>query len=165
MTRAEIEALVERDRLAADLARLDARTGGPATGAAVAAIDDLRARADSVLGLWGETASPPLATERPLDYRRRMLAAVQRHAPRWQNKDLSRTHGDALGFAEEMIYADARAAAYDPATVPAGTMRAVRERDAAGRLVTKWIGREPVWMDVFLSPGARGTVNKNAGAE
>ena len=162
MNRAEIEARVARDRITADIGRLEARTAGPRDGAAVADMDDLRARADSVLGLWGETAPAPLGFEREGDYRRRVLAHVQKHAPRWQGKDFSRTHGDALGFAEEMIYADAARAAYDPATVPPGQLRAVRERDEVGRLVTRWIGREPIWMDFFMSSGRTGIVNRNA---
>ena len=162
MNRSEIEARVERDRLMADIGRLESRTAGPATGAGVAAIDDLRSRADSVLGLWGETAPAPLGFEREADYRRRVLAHVQKHAPAWRGKDFSRTHGDALDFAEETVYADAARAAYDPATVPAGQLRAVRERDEVGRLVTRWIGREPIWMDFFMSSGRTGIVNRNA---
>ena len=162
MNRREIEALVERDRLAADLARLDARTGGPATGAAVAAIDDLRARADSVLGLWNETAPAPLGFEREGDYRRRVLAHVQQHSPKWRAKDFSNTHRDALDVAEGLVYADAARAAYDNRNVPDGTLRAVRERDETGRLITRWVGDNGAWMSLFMAPGRIGIVNRKA---
>ena len=162
MNRREIEVLVERDRIAADLARLEARTAGAATPEGAAEVDAIRARADSALQLWNETATDPVPGERPSEYGRRMLAQVQRHSPQWRHKDFSNTHRDALEVAEGLVYADARAAAYDPATVPAGQLRPVRERDAAGRLVTRWVGREPIWMDFFMSSGRIGTVNRNA---
>ena len=41
------------------------------------------------------------------------------------------------------------AAAQDPSTVPPGELRVIRERDAAGRLITSWIGSDYVgpWLD------------------
>ena len=132
------------------------------SGEEVAAIDAARARADSVLGLWGDRASPPLDMESSREYRRRVLAAVQDRSPKHKGKTYS-TLGDALGIVEEQVYADAATAAEDPSTVPVGQMRVIRERDAAGRLITRWIGSDymgALW-DHFAMPGALGTINRN----
>lgn len=162
MTQDEIDLRVARAKLAADIGRLDDRTRGPANGAAVASLDAVHARADAVLGLWGERATDPVPWERVEEYRRRCLAHVQKHSPKWREKDFSRASFDALTVAEDLTYADARAAAFDPATVPPGTLRAVRERDEAGRLVTRWVGDNSAWMSVFAAPGRRGRVNGDA---
>lgn len=158
----EIDLRVERERIAADIGRLDDRTRGPADGAAVGRLDAIRTRADAVLGLWGERATDPVPWERIEEYRRRCLAAVQKHSPAWKDKDFSRTYFDALDVAEDVVFADARAAAFDPATVPPGQLRAVRERDEAGRLVTRWVGDNGAWMSIFAAPGRRGRINERA---
>ncbi len=132
------------------------------SGEEVAAIDAARARADGVLGLWGDRASPPLAQESSREYRRRVLAAVQDRSPKFKGKTLS-TLGDALDIVEEHVYADVATAAEDPSTVPPGQMRVIRERDAAGRLITRWIGSDymgALWNNFTMS-GAVGTINRN----
>ena len=151
-TRAAIDGMHDR------LRQYDSRFSGEE----VAATDAARARADSVLGLWGDRASQPLAQESSREYRRRVLAAVQDRSPKFKGKTYS-TLGDALGIVEEQIYADAAAAAEDPSSVPPGQMRVIRERDAAGRLTSRWVGRDymaGVW-DHFTMPGALGTINRN----
>jgi hypothetical protein len=132
------------------------------TGEEIAAQDAARVRADSVLNLWGAKASQPLPGEACRDYRRRLLRAVQEKSPKFRGKTLS-TGGDALDFVEEQIYADAATAAFDPSTVPPGQMRAIRQRDESGRLITSWIGNDYMadcW-DAFTQAGARGSFNRN----
>jgi hypothetical protein len=130
------------------------------TGEAVAELAAAKSRADDVLGLWGERASQPIGCEAPREYRRRLLKAVQSRSPRFKDKSPS-TWGDALGIVEDLMYSDAAAAARDPNTVPAGQMRAVRERDAAGRLITRYIGNDYMagYWDMFTQPGARCVLN------
>ncbi len=70
------------------------------SGEEVAAIDAARARADSVLNLWGDRASQPLAQESSREYRRRVLKAVQDKSPKFKGKTYS-TLGDALAIVEE----------------------------------------------------------------
>src|SRR5579863_7119978 len=98
------------------------------SGEALAEYDAARMRADSVLGLWGDQTSAPLAGEAPRDYRRRLLQSVQSHSPKFKGRAPA-TWGDALDIVEDLVYADAASAARDPNTVPAGQMRAIRERD------------------------------------
>ena len=162
MTREEIAQRVERDRLSGRAAYLEYRSGAPDPEK----IEAAKARADAVLGLWNKTASEPVPGETEADYRRRLLRTIQENSPKFRDKDFSRASLDALDFAEQLVYADAREAAYDPATVPPGQLRAVRERDEAGRLVTRWVGTDPIWMSAFMQPGARGILSRKiAGLE
>ena len=162
MTREEIAQRVERDRLSGRAAYLEYRSAAPDPEK----IEAAKARADAVLGLWSKAASAPIPGETEADYRRRLLRNVQEYAPKFKGNDFSRASLDALDFAEQLVYADARAAALDPSTVPPGQLRAVRERDEAGRLVTRFVGTSPIWMDAFTQPGARGTLNRKvAGLE
>ena len=143
-----------QDRLRAQDARY--------TGEAIAELDAARSRADGVLGLWGERASAPIAGESAREYRRRVLQTVQDKAPKFKGKAALSTWGDALDITEDLVYSDAATAAHDPNTVPVGQMRAIRERDAVGRLVTRYIGSEymPGIWDLFTSAGAHGSFNR-----
>ena len=146
-------------RLNYQMTQLGLRTA-PLTGDEMAALAAAQHRADAALGLWGDKASAPVPGERPADYRRRVLAAVQARAPQFKDKDFAGTPSNVLDFIEQKVYADAASAARDPSTVPPGQLRAVQERDAVGRLVTKFYGDMGVWFNTFTTPGARGNVNR-----
>lgn len=162
MTREEIQRRVELDRLDARTRHLENRTA-PLD---LAEIDAAKARADGALTLWNEKASDPVPGESATEYRRRLLKQAQAHSPRYAGKDFSLTSYDALDTAETMVFGDVRQAAFDPSTVPPGQLRPVRERDQSGRLITKWVGASPTWMDVFMQPGARGILSRKiAGLE
>ncbi|HVC62380.1 MAG TPA: hypothetical protein VND19_18710 [Acetobacteraceae bacterium] len=154
---------------ALDLARLNYRAVqlgqriAPLTGEDVVALDAAQHRADAVLGLWGVATTAPVPGERPQEYRQRMLAAVQEHAPKFAGRPFGHIPALMMDTVEERVYADAATAALDPSTVPAGRMRVIRERDGAGRLVTKWIGQDymaGIW-DSFTRPGAAGLINRH----
>jgi hypothetical protein len=135
----------------------------PLTGDEVAALDAAQRRADAVLNLWGESASAPVPGERPSAYRRRLLSAIAARTPKHQGRDFAMLPAGILDPIEERVYADAAAWGNDPASVPPGQIRAVRERDESNRLVTRWVGSEygAGFWDAFTAPGARGAINRS----
>jgi hypothetical protein len=126
----------------------------------LAALDKAQSRADSVANYFGEKASAPVPGETPLAYRRRQLDTLRQHSPKFKDKAFANAPADALEMIEEQVYADAIAAAIDPRNIPAGTLRAVSERDAAGRLVTRYFGDNAAWMAPMMAGGQVGTVNR-----
>jgi len=56
---------------------------------------------------------------------------------------------NALDIAEAAIYADATAAARSPVGVSAGSLRAIKKRDAADRVITEFVGEPSAWMGEF----------------
>lgn len=123
-------------------------------------------RADSIAGLFGQRASPPIAGETPVEYRRRLAGDFKQHSAMFKDKALSGFDSDVLGFAEERIYADAAAAARAPGRASGGTLIPIRSVDEAGRTITSWTGDNGAWMSVFMTPGRVGRIpdprNRNA---
>jgi hypothetical protein len=94
-----------------------------------------RDRADAVVRAYGdaEGAPPPVAGERLLDYRARLLAPFQKYSERFKTVNLAKIQ-DAIAFGslENEIYADAMKALRSGVDVPAGGLRAIITRDATG---------------------------------
>jgi hypothetical protein len=118
--------------------RLEPIIQGP-SGDDLAALDKAQSRADSVANYWGDKASAPVPGETPIAYRRRQLETLRQHSPKFKGKSFATLPADALDMVEEQVYADAIAAAIDPANIPPGTLRAVSERDHAGRLIANGV--------------------------
>jgi hypothetical protein len=130
------------------------------SGAECIALSAAQARADSVAAMFGESASPPIAGESPLDYRKRLATGFQKHSPQLQDSRLLKAM-DAGSFAlcEERIYNDAAASAHS-APPQAGMLKAIESRDAAGRLVTKFVGDIGCFLQPFSSSGASVQLNR-----
>ena len=148
-TRAAIDG--SRDRLRT----YDERFGGEE----LAALDAARARADHAFTHWGEKASAPVTGERLSEYRRRLLETVKQHAPNYRTKDFRHTPSLMLDVVEERVFHDAAEAAKDPTNIPPNTLRAVSERDEAGRLVTRFYGDPLAWMAPMMSGATVGKLN------
>lgn len=119
-----------------------------------------QSRADSVARLFGSTAPQPVPGETPLRYRQRLLGNFQKHSPKLAKADMARVDADALGAVEDIIYADAAAASRDPASFRPGEMRAVTERDPAGREITRWVGDGMAWRQHFMLGAAVGRIRQ-----
>lgn len=55
------------------------------TGEDAAALSAAQVRADAMMAQLGRRASPPIAGETPLDYRRRMLKDIAPYAPQFKD--------------------------------------------------------------------------------
>ena len=114
-----------------------------------AAMADYQARADSVYGAFGERAPAPLQGEAAPAYRIRLAKGMQSHSEAWKSVPLRDLPENALDIAESAIYADATAAARSPVGVSAGSLRAIKKRDAADRVITEFVGEPSAWMGEF----------------
>jgi hypothetical protein len=104
---------------------------------------EAQARADAVYRLTGRQAPPPMAGERILDFRKRLLGALQHDSVQFAKIDLRKATADIVDAIEPTILADAESAARDTSKIPGGTMRKTERRDATGRTITEWHGS---WM-------------------
>lgn len=150
------DATVKADAdLVARLAALDKRIPKILSDAELNDIADTQSRADSVCAGFGETAPRPIQGESPRAYRVRVASKLKVHSEAWKGVDLARADDAILDIAEKAIYADARAVADQPATVPEGQLREVIRADDTGRRIKTYIGDPDTWMSDFKSPRKR----------
>ena len=116
---------------------------------------DAQSRADSISRQFGGAASPPLAGERLLAYRKRLLAKFQKYSPAWRGVDLSRFSDDGLAVAESQIYADAEREATHPTHLRPGELVERVEIDDSGRRIRRFYGDPAGCWDVFKMPSRR----------
>jgi 8-oxo-dGTP pyrophosphatase MutT (NUDIX family) len=116
-----------------------------------AAMAEDQARCDSVALMFGTSAPRPLAGEERAAYRLRMLEPYKKHSANWKDVDLQVVAVDeaALGVVEGQIYAAAKLAARDPASVPVGTLRPVTTRSPTGHIETRFMGSPSTWLNRF----------------
>jgi len=112
-----------------------------------------QAKADAVARLFGDSAPGPLQGERLMDYRVRLVSQYQKHSRTFKDANLARI-GDAatLTGVENQIYADTAAALHDPNTFGPDELRPVVTMDAAGRPITRYLGRDGACWDRFNPP-------------
>jgi len=150
---------LEINRLRSQIAALGRKLDTPMPAAERDALAVAQARADSVEAKFGTTALPPVPGETSIQYRKRMLAHFQKHSPAYRNMRAEMVDATMLDAVESQVYADAAAHATDPANYKPGELRAIQERDAAGRLVTKWVGDWHAAFGAFCSGGQVGKIN------
>ncbi len=121
------------------------------------ALAEEQVRADAVYAAHGASASRPVQGETLLAYRRRLAQGMQKHSPAWKGIDLATLPGPALELATQAIYADAQAAARNPADVPEGTLREIVTIDSTGRRITSFAGEPRSWMAQFSANRRRVT--------
>jgi len=147
---------IEIDRLKAQIAALQRKIDTPMPEQERNELSAAQVRADAVAAKFGEaSASKPIPGETAIQFRKRLAGEYKKHSPRYRNANIEMIGDQALlTAAEEVIYADAAAAAVDPSNYRPFEMRAVKERDAAGREVTRWVGDSWAWRR-FFSDGAK----------
>jgi hypothetical protein len=130
------------------------------TGADVDALAAAQHRADSVMAPFGERASPPIAGETPLDYRRRLLAKIAPRSPEFKNSRFGSLDAGTLPVIEERVYTDAANAARTAADATAGVLVPFEERDRTGRVITKYRGDIAAFLAPFTLNGCSGHFNR-----
>lgn len=106
---------------------------------------DAQVKADSVFAAFGNRAPQPLAGEKPMVYRRRLMVQLQEHSADYKGVDLSSiADAQVLKIAEKQIYADAQSAA--SLSVGPGQLREIKRADATGRQISTFEGDpEATW--------------------
>lgn len=116
-------------------------------------ISAAHSRADATLQRLGTQTPQPAPGETAERYRQRLLAKMQQYSSLAANPlPIGTMTGVVLDQIEAKIYADAQNAARNPQVKP-GELRAVKERDAAGRLITTYVGDAMSWRAAFTAPG------------
>jgi len=110
-----------------------------------------RARADSVLQMFGDSAHQPLSGESATEYRTRLLNTVKRRAPSYKEMDVSGLRADAFDLIEASIYADAEKHAKVEANKQSDRLTARTYSDSAGRVCKEYFGNPLAWMNQFSS--------------
>lgn len=121
----------------------------------------VQARADSVMQMFGDSATPPLHGESPIEYRRRMAAKLQKHSTDMKDAKLDSIEGAMFKIAEDKIYADAQMAANSPAAIRPGVLIPHVSTDEAGRRITRFSGDMNAWMAPFKATGAAFKINRS----
>ena len=112
-----------------------------------------RLKWDQIAQAFGdpEGVRGPLNGESLGDYQRALANPHKDHS-RWKDIDLYQQVPDAmLDVVVEQIHADALTAAKNPPVTP-GTLTPRYRKDAAGRLITEWVGDINVMLDPFRNP-------------
>lgn len=125
------------------------------------ALASAQSRADSVAAMFGDRAAPPIPGEKPLDYRKRLLARFQRHSERFKESRFDSMDDASVGAVEDIVYADAVTSARSPAQTQPGQLIEFTERDRAGRTITKYAGDIAAWMTPFMTGATVGKINRN----
>ena len=143
----------ELNALRRELAGIKSKLPKQLSDADYTAFADAQARADAVYSAFGASAPRPLQGETVLAYRRRLANKMKGHSKAWKEVDLGVVAVDDAAFsvAEKQIFADALAAARNPASVPAGRLRPVTRKLASGHMVTEYMGSPSTWMNRFAS--------------
>jgi len=111
-------------------------------------------RADALMQRLGTPTPAPAPGETAERYRQRLLARLQPHTTlAGAALPIGSMSGAVLDQIEGKIYADAQAAARNPQNIRPGELRAVRERDQSGRLITTYVGDPMAWRNAFTAPG------------
>lgn len=118
------------------------------------ALTDAQVKADSAFTACGKKAPTPFSGEKALDYRKRVLLAMQKHAPKHADVDIRAIADSAtLSVLEEAIYGAARTSIEDEMNSAQGQLNKRVRNDEAGRSITEFHGDPNVWLSAFKSPG------------
>jgi len=110
-------------------------------------------RADTLAQMFGDSITPPLAGETPIEYRKRMAGKFQKHSSGTKGIKLDALDDTSFGVIEERIFADAQAAAMNPDKPLDGRLVAIKSTDGAGRTITKFHGDPKAWLGPFKARG------------
>lgn len=119
-----------------------------------AAMTEAQVKADSAYRACGKTAPSPFSGEKSLDYRKRVLIAMQKHSPQHAEVNIRAIADSAtLSVLEEAIYGAARSSIENEMNSTQGQLNKRIRSDEAGRNVTEYSGDMNVWLAAFKTPG------------
>jgi hypothetical protein len=153
----------ENDRLRAQVRAMEDRVRNLTAERPASERDALAAayaRADSVARQFGNTASQPVPGETPSAYRKRLLAPFLPHSPRFKGSRLDGLDASGLNAVEEMVFADAVAAAKSPEAHARGALIPVVTMEG-GRPITRFNGDPMAWMQHFMTGAQVCSFNRN----
>ncbi|WP_336284210.1 NUDIX hydrolase [Citrobacter arsenatis] len=139
----------EKKKAEEEKAKADAEENARNDSALTAA----QVRADSAYTAIGKKAPAPFSGEKAMDYRKRVLEAMQQHSERFKDADI-RAIADSVVLAgiEDIIYADARKAVETEMSNTKGVLYERIRNDAAGRRIVEFRGDPNSWMSAFKTP-------------
>jgi len=115
-----------------------------------AAMTEAQVKADSAYTACGKKAPTPFSGEKSMDYRKRVLIAMQKHAPKHADVDIRAIADSAtLSVLEEAIYGAARSSIEDEMNNTQGHLNKRVRSDEAGRMITEYQGDPRVWLAAF----------------
>ena len=117
-----------------------------------AKIADAQMKADSVARAFGDSAPHPTLGESCLAYRRRLVGKFKEHSPAWKSIDLAAISDSALDVVEQQVFADAQAAARNPATVTGDTLREIKSTGPGGHQISTFIGPNSAFTRMHKPP-------------
>lgn len=130
----------DSDMLRREIAELRSRIPVDLSDSERNEISDAQCKADSVFASFGQRAPVPNGGEKPMAYRRRVMARLQSHSEDYKGVDLTAiADSQILAIAEKKIYADAQASAESGIGGVTG-LREVTRQDATGRRISTFIG-------------------------
>lgn len=130
----------ELEKIRADMEEMKSRVPQELSDEERNEIADTQCKADSVFASFGERAPQPMAGERAMPYRRRIMTRLQKYSSDYKEVDLHAiADSQLLSIAEKKIYADAQASAASSLEPGAG-LREVIRTDATGRRISTFIG-------------------------
>ena len=136
----KIKADAELEKIRAEMEELKGRVPQEISDEERNEIADTQCKADSVFASFGERAPQPVAGERAIPYRRRIMTRLQKYSKDYKDVNLQAiADSQLLTIAEKKIYADAQMSAASSLEPGAGLREVVRT-DATGRRITSFIG-------------------------
>lgn len=121
-----------------------------------AAMSEAQAKADSAYNSLGKRAPEPFSGEKPLDFRKRALIAMQKHSPQHANVNIRAIADSAtLSVLEDAIYGAARKTITEEMNNTQGQLHKRVRNDEAGRRITEYVGDPNVWLSAFKTPARR----------
>jgi len=140
------------DEALAKLEELQGLVKQPVADADRPSLENIQARADSVMISFGDRAPVFMAGEKPIDYRRRLASMLQKHSKIWKGKRLESMSDEVFGEVEKQVYADALQAALHPSDFAEGEMRPVRRQNEFGHFITEFVGKDSFVKQFGLPP-------------
>ncbi|ENZ0267140.1 DUF2213 domain-containing protein [Escherichia coli] len=120
------------------------------------ALAEVQAKADSAFSACGKNAPAPFSGENALDYRKRVLIAMQKHSPAHKDVNIRAIADSAtLAVLEDAIFSAARQSIEKEMMSTQGQLNKRIRNDEAGRRITEYQGDPNVWLSAFKIPGRR----------
>lgn len=115
-----------------------------------------QSRADSLAQMFGDSVTPPLHGETPIQYRKRLAAKFQQHSTAVKDIKLDSLEPSAFDLIEDRIYADALTVARTPNKASVGKLLPIRHRNEdTGQITTTYTGDIGSWMKHYGAEGMR----------
>lgn len=116
----------------------------------------LQVRADDVYAKFGERAPPPMSSEDPAAYERRLVGGLQKHSDRWKDLDISKiTEKAAFDQIRDQIYVDAAERAKRPNDIAGGKIISRTRQTNTGHTITEFFGTDAHFVRQFSRPARR----------